>query len=191
MEIKQIALSATVYEPRLLPCSEFPKIVFLGRSNVGKSSLINTLLQRKGLAKTSQRPGKTISVNYYRVNDRFDLVDLPGYGYSRLPDADRLRVRKLIDGFFSVSRNIRLFCLLVDCRRGFQDTDLGNLETILEKKFPLLTILTKSDKLSFSKLKNQIIEFNKTYGLIVIPFSILSKMGHVEIWGRIDQALKE
>ena len=189
---KNVRLIGTFFKSEQLPSDRFPKIVLLGRSNVGKSSLINCLLNRRDLARTSSRPGKTLSINYFLINDQFILTDLPGYGYSRIPHSEQRRVARLIGDFFDrAAAGIKAVLLLVDARRGFLASDLEVLEKIMAKNFPILTILTKSDKLSYSQLRRCINEQKNNYGLNSIPFSIKTGIGRDEIWEHIVQAMKE
>lgn len=191
MIIQNARLLGTYFEPRQLPHDATPKIVLVGRSNVGKSSLINRLLNRRHLAKTSSTPGKTLSVNYYLVNERLILADLPGYGFARTTPTDRKRVEQLVTAFFAVAENVRLLLLLIDSRRGFLDSDREFLASVREADFPVLTILTKSDKLSTSQVTNQKRAIQKELGLDAIPFSIQSDKGSQETWLRIDETVKE
>ena len=124
MKIKDINLVKTVFSKGELINDNIAKIAFIGRSNVGKSSLINKVLGRKKLAKTSSTPGKTLSVNYYLINGEFYFVDLPGYGYAKISKKESLRVRSLVSFFFNTVRNIKLGVILIDSRRGFMDSDI-------------------------------------------------------------------
>jgi len=204
MNINKVELAGTFFTLEQLPADPRPKVLFFGRSNVGKSSLINALLGRR-LARTSSTPGKTLSVNYYSVGctpkgaSRVDctpkgglvFVDLPGYGYARVSKEETQRVRRLIAGFLERAARVRLAVLLVDSRHGFLPPDLDTLGQILEKKLPILTILTKSDKISLSEQRNLIAKLQKQFGLLAIPFSIKSPAGKDEIWTRIQEAIKE
>lgn len=190
-EAKQVILKESVYSPDQIVPNSLPKIVFTGRSNVGKSSLINSLLHRSQLARTSSRPGKTVGIFYYWVNELFYFVDLPGYGYARLDAGEKKRIQHLMQAFFEKSRQIRLICFLLDCRREISSSDSEILELFLQKNFPILTILTKGDKLSFSKLRNRQNYLKQQFGLKTVPFSSKSKIGRTEIWEYVCKALKE
>jgi GTP-binding protein len=190
MNIKKSELAGTFFTTSQLPADDRPKVLFFGRSNVGKSSLINALLERR-LARTSSTPGKTLSVNYYLVDQRLIFADLPGYGFAKVPKSEGERVRRLIAAFLEQAENVRLAALLVDSRRGFLPSDLDTLAQIVEKKIPILTILTKSDKLSFSKQRNLVAQLQKKFGLHAVPFSIQSPVGKNEIWKQIKEAMKE
>lgn len=200
MSMKKATVIGTFFSPSQLPDDSRPKILFFGRSNVGKSSLINRLLGHK-LAKTSSTPGKTMSINYYLIeyarqgaspgNDNLLFVDLPGYGYAKAAKSESERVKKLIAAFLQQVQSVRLVALLIDSRRGFLPHDLETLEQVLQKKFPVLTILTKSDKISFSEQKNLVTKLHKNFGLRAISFSIKSMAGTSEIWRYINEANKE
>ena len=191
MIIRSADLVKTVFVARELIQDNVPQIVFLGRSNVGKSSLINRLVNRKKLARTSSTPGKTLSVNYYRINDHFYLVDLPGYGYARVPKHESSRVKGLMDAFFKNNPRIRLVVHLIDSRRGYLDNDVEILEKILEGDYHLLTVLTKSDKLNSSALKRQIQSLIDRFGVRALPFSIKSESCRIDLANIIKAALKE
>lgn len=174
LKIKDIQLAATVFTVKNLIEDSLGKIVFIGRSNVGKSSFINKMINRKNFAKTSSTPGKTISINYYLINEMCYFVDLPGYGYARISKKERHRVRTLISTFFEKAENVKLVVILIDSRRGFMDSDIEILSKIINKGFRMLTILTKSDKLRNSELVIQKKNLQNKYGLNVIAFSIKS-----------------
>ena len=190
MNLKKTRLAGTFFNQSQLPADARPKILFFGRSNVGKSSLINTILEQK-LAKTSSTPGKTLSINYYLIDEKLLFADMPGYGFAKVAKTESARVRKLIADFLQAVENVRLAALLIDSRRGFLPKDLDTLEQIIQKKFPILTILTKSDKISYSEQKNLITQLHKNFGLHAISFSIKSITGKNEIWKYINEAIKE
>jgi GTP-binding protein len=138
------------------PQDELPEVAFAGRSNVGKSSLINRLVQRKKLARTSSSPGRTQQLNYYRVNDRIYFVDLPGYGYVRGGVDLRRAVGRLTEGYLGGRRQLRAVVLLIDVRRGPTELDLEMVGRLREKGRRFLLVLTKADKLSRSQLSRQL-----------------------------------
>ncbi len=193
MNIKKAELVGTYFNASQLPADVRPKILFFGRSNVGKSTLINSLLERR-LAKTSSTPGKTLSVNFYGIGHSpagpgIIFADLPGYGYARVSKGEAERVRRLIADFLARVENVRLAILLIDSRRGFLASDLETLAQIVEKNLRILTILTKSDKISFSQQRNLIAQLKNKFGLLAISFSIKSPAAKNEIWQRIQEAM--
>lgn len=190
MNLNKTKLAGTFFNQSQLPDDARPKILFFGRSNVGKSSLINKLLEQK-LAKTSSMPGKTLSINYYLIDEKLLFTDMPGYGFAKVVKTESVRVRKLIGDFLQQVKNVRLAILLIDSRRGFLPQDLDTLDQIMQKEFPVLTIMTKSDKISFSQQKNLVTQLHKNFGLHAISFSIKSPTGKNEIWKYINEALKE
>lgn len=133
-----------------------PEYAFIGRSNVGKSTLINMLTGRKGLAKTSQKPGKTQLLNYFNINDSFYIVDLPGYGYAKTPKNIREGFRKLIEGYILGSEDLTNLFILIDCRHEPQSIDIAFIEQMGEHGIPFSIVFTKSDKLSETKLRQNI-----------------------------------
>jgi len=191
LKITDCRLEHTVFTPAQLVETPLPKILFAGRSNVGKSTLINKLMGRKRLARTSSKPGKTISINYYRLNDSFYFVDLPGYGFARIPPTETQRVNRLMTAFFNHVQNAKLLVLLIDSRRGFLEADLQFISRTLDKKIKLLTVLTKSDKLSSSKLISQKQDLQNQFGLNVLSFTVKSSENAVEILKHINKALTE
>jgi len=174
LKIKDIQLAATVFSAKDLVEDFLGKIVFIGRSNVGKSSFINKMINRKNFARTSSKPGKTVSINYYLINKMVYFVDLPGYGYARISKRESQRVRTLISTFFEQVENVKLVVILLDSRRGFMDSDIEILSKIINKGFRMLTVLTKSDKLRNSDLVIQKNNLQNKYGLKVIAFSTKS-----------------
>jgi GTP-binding protein len=198
MKIKESRLERTAFTPKELLQDSSKKIIFIGRSNVGKSSLINKILGRKNLARTSSTPGKTLSVNYYNVkhivdgeDEEFLFVDLPGYGYARTSRTEIQRVKNLITAFFNTVKNARLVVLLVDSRRGFMDSDIEFISQIQDKNFKLLTVLTKSDKLRHSELLCQKKDLQHKFDLSVISFTIKSNDKKEEMLKLLNNALME
>lgn len=177
-----------------LPAASLPEIAFSGRSNVGKSSLINRLLNRKGLARTSATPGKTATINFYRL-DTLRLVDLPGYGYAKVSDSERRRWSELIEGYFDDDRDLRLVIQLWDIRHDPSKDDYQMLEYMLEREIPFILVLTKSDKLNKSERAKRLRAFDEILadleGVTVIPFSATNGEGADEIRSIIEQVTAE
>ena len=137
-----------------LPPSTLPEVAFAGRSNVGKSSLLNKLVGRKALARVSQKPGKTTTINFFATADA-RLVDLPGYGYAQVSKSERARWAELIEGYFNQERNFALVCSLIDIRHAASELDENMVRFLVEAELPFLVALTKGDKLSASKCHQQ------------------------------------
>lgn len=156
--------------------SNLPEICFCGRSNVGKSSLINKVLGRKSIARVSSKPGKTITINFYKV-DNIRLVDLPGYGYAKVNDAEKMRWSELMEGYFKSNRNIKMVFQLIDMRHPATDFDLWMLDFLTQMGYPYTVVLTKSDKLNKTETANRLSLINEELGDFatntqIIPFSV-------------------
>ena len=175
-----------------LPVAGLPEIAFAGRSNVGKSSLINRLVQRKKLARTSSTPGKTQQLNYYLANEQFYLVDLPGYGFVSGGVGLRSTLGKIVGRYISDRQELRAVLQLIDARHGPTELDLQMIEWLQEAQKPFLLVFTKADKLSRDKLKTQFgrLDSQKSLaGISFVSFSAVDGRGKDDIWGWIDDAL--
>lgn len=185
MNYNKVFYEASYGTSKQLPKSDLPEITFSGRSNVGKSSLMNKIFNRKSLVRVSSVPGKTITVNFFRVeNVRF--VDLPGYGYAKLPDKEKVRFADLMENYFNSSRDIRLVVQLVDMRHKPSNDDIGMISFLKENGFNFAVAMTKADKLNkteFAKQKESISALLADMGVDVpvIPFSAMNGMGVDEI----------
>ena len=171
--------------------SDLPEICFSGRSNVGKSSLINKVLNRKALARVSTKPGKTVTINFYRL-DALRLVDLPGYGYAKVPFSERNRWSELMEGYFKSRRNIRLVFQLVDMRHPATEFDLSMLDFLSQMEIPYAIILTKSDKLNKAQTAERLNLIREELGEYadnaeIIPFSALKGDGVEKIRSAIEK----
>lgn len=174
-----------------LPASDKAEIVFAGRSNVGKSSLLNRLFGRKNLARVSSVPGKTITINFYTV-DGYRFVDLPGYGYAKISKAEKDRFAELMEGYFTSSRNISLVVLLIDMRRPPTADDLNMISFLKANHIEFITVLTKADKLNKTAYKERCAAAPAEIGCdcCVIPFSALNGTGLDEIKDVIQKHLE-
>ena len=177
-----------------LEATDLPEICFCGRSNVGKSSLINRVLGRKSIARVSSKPGKTVTVNFYRVGD-FRLVDLPGYGYAKVPFSEKSRWAALMEGYFQSGRNIKMAFQLIDMRHPATEFDISMLDFMSQMGIPYTVILTKSDKLNktetqtrLSLIKEELGEFAD--GIQIIPFSAQNNDGVEKLREVIENSLK-
>ena len=190
MHIKQAVLETVCGITSVLPKNDLPEIAFLGKSNVGKSSLINTLMQRKSLARTSQAPGKTQTINYYKVNDSLCFVDLPGYGYAKVSQELRQKWGKMIERYITTSPTLKLICLLVDIRHEPTENDRLMYDWIKYHGYKVLLILTKADKLKRSVLNKHIKMIEKALKVadedMIVAFSSETKQGREEVYEIID-----
>ena len=175
-------------QPGSFPSGSLPEIAFLGRSNVGKSSLINALTGYKKLAFTSNTPGRTQTINFYRVDDKFFLVDLPGYGYARVPKGFTDQWKLLIDSYLSNRETLVLSCLIIDTRRGWMEKDLDLKRWLDHYCRPYLVVATKTDKLNQAEQERGLRAIRKE-GVEPLPFSALSGRGVREIWQAITKTL--
>jgi len=175
-------------QPDSFPSGSLPEIAFLGRSNVGKSSLINALTGYKKLAFTSNTPGRTQTINFYRVDDKFFLVDLPGYGYARVPKGFTDQWKLLIDSYLSNRETLVLSCLIIDTRRGWMEKDLDLKRWLDHYCRPYLVVATKTDKLNQAEQERGLRAIRKE-GVEPLPFSALSGRGVREIWQAITKTL--
>lgn len=186
-------IAMTVGDPNRFPRDPRPQIALSGRSNVGKSSLINTLLSRKSLARVSSSPGKTITINYYNVDKKLYLVDLPGYGYAKRPKDQKKVWSALTESYFldnPSSDALRLVLQLIDIRVGPTEDDILMMNWMLENHIPFTVVCTKADKLSKTQLANEINNLRENYfkevGIEPIPFSAVTREGKEILWKLIE-----
>jgi ribosome biogenesis GTP-binding protein YsxC/EngB len=177
------------------PSAKLPEFAFIGRSNVGKSSLINMLCNKTKLALTSSTPGKTILINYFTINNEFYFVDLPGYGYAKLPKKEKERISKMNTNYISKSKELELLFVLIDARHKIQDIDMEFLFNLGNAQIPFAIIFTKTDKMSKAQLERQIAENQKQileHWEEMPPYFIsssLTKYGKEEILNYINNVL--
>ena len=190
MKVTSVNLETVCGITSKLPENDKLEVAFAGRSNVGKSSLINALMNRKSYARTSQQPGKTQTINFYDINELLYFVDLPGYGYAKVSQDTVKKWGKMIDGYLHQSKVLRLVFLLVDIRHKPNQNDIQMYEWCVNYGFNPIIIATKSDKIKRSQLQKQIKQIKDALQVVdgtpVIPFSALNKSGRDEIWEYID-----
>lgn len=177
-----------------LPLSDLPELCFAGRSNVGKSSLINKILGRKSLARVSSTPGKTVTINFYRIGD-VRLADLPGYGYAKVSDDEKMRWAQLMEEYFTSGRDIRLVLQLIDMRHKASPDDIAMLELLDSVEMPYIIVLTKCDKLNKTEFNNRLKLFKEELGYLaedvpMIPFSALKGTGAEDVRAYITESLE-
>ena len=190
MKIKSAEFAASAVDGKSFPKDGLPEIALIGRSNVGKSSLINTLVNRRRLAHTSSTPGKTRTINFYRVNGEFYLVDLPGFGYAAVPRQEKLSWEKMIDGYLDARPVLRGALVILDARR-----EAGETEGLLYKwlgglNIPVATVFTKADKLSNNELASNMARLKKElHAAAPVPFSATTGLGKAALWKKIQEML--
>ena len=195
MIIKNVALENVCGITSKLPDNKYPEVAFAGKSNVGKSSLINALMNRKSLARTSAQPGKTQTINFYNVNDRIYFVDLPGYGYARANEEVKAKWGKMIEDYLHKSKQLKVVFLLIDIRHKPGENDCIMYDWILRQGYEPVIIATKLDKIKRSQIDKQKKLIREALGAsketIIIPFSAETKQGREEIYEIIDGYLPE
>ena len=196
INVNNSCIAMTVGNARQFPRDPRPEIALSGRSNVGKSSLINTMLGRKALARVSSTPGKTITINYYDIDRQMYLVDLPGYGYAKRSQESKRSWSSLTEDYFlknPSSDAIKLVIQLIDARVGPTEDDVMMINWLIEQDVPFVVVATKTDKLSKTELARQLDSFEEDYfkgtGIDVIPFSSVTRDGKDELWRRIFDSL--
>ncbi len=194
MVIKNVSLETVVGVTSKLPENPYPELAFAGRSNVGKSSLINALMNRKSLARTSSQPGKTQTINFYNINSELYFVDLPGYGYAKVSKAEKAKWGKMIEKYLHGSKQLKAVFLLVDIRHAPSANDIEMFDWIGRNGFVPILIATKLDKINRSQKEKCLQLIRTTLGVKadhpVIPFSAQTKQGREEIYETIDQILE-
>lgn len=192
MKIISVDMNMSAVSKNQYPSEGLPQIAFVGRSNVGKSSLINTLLNRKKIARVSQTPGKTRTINFYEINKQFYFVDLPGYGYAKLSKQEKSNWASIMEEYFVYARDLKHVFVLVDSRHEPKPDDIQMVEYINHYNIPLSIIATKSDKLSRSNQIKSINEISKTLKVNknnIFMISSLKKTGQEEIMQFVEQII--
>ena len=194
MKIKNVELEIVCGITSKLPETDKVEIAFAGKSNVGKSSLINALMNRKALARTSATPGKTQTINFYNVNDVMYLVDLPGYGYAKVSEQEKIKWGQLIERYLNTSKQLKAVFLLIDIRHDPSANDKMMYEWIVSQGYHPIIIATKLDKLKRSQVAKHVKMIKEGLkllpGTVVIPFSAETKQGREEIWELMDTYLE-
>ena len=190
MVIKNVSLDIVCGITSKLPDTNRPEVAFAGKSNVGKSSLINALMNRKALARTSAQPGKTQTINFYNINDAMYLVDLPGYGYAKASEEVKAKWGKMIENYLHTSKQLKAVFLLIDIRHDPSANDRMMYEWMVYQGFAPIIIATKLDKIKRSQIQKNVKAIreglNVQPGTTIIPFSAETKQGRDEIWKLID-----
>ncbi len=190
MVIKNVSLETVCGITSVLPENDKPEVAFAGKSNVGKSSLINALMNRKALARTSSQPGKTQTINFYNINDVMYCVDLPGYGYAKVSESTKEKWGKMIERYLRKSKQLKQVFLLIDIRHEPSANDRNMYEWIIYNGYEPIIIATKLDKLKRSQVSKHVKMIREGLGMkkesMLIPFSSETKQGLDELWAVID-----
>lgn len=194
--LNNLRLIISASSPTQFPREGKPQIAFSGRSNVGKSSLINTLLGRKAFARVSSAPGKTVTVNFFDVDGKLIFVDLPGYGYAKRSKEEQAVFSRVTDGYFTNNPTfdrLRLVLQLVDVRTGPTDDDLSMIQFLVDSEIPFVVVATKADKLSRTALDKALADMKEEYfsevDITLIPFSSETRFGRDTLWNEIYRVL--
>ena len=191
MLIKKPVLTVSAVSPKQYPKDDLPEIVLVGKSNVGKSSFINTLVNRKKLARTSSEPGKTRQINFYNMDNKFYLVDLPGYGYSKMSKQEQEKVGNFIEEYLQKSKNIALIVFLLDIRHEPTANDKLMYDYIFKTNLPCLIIANKADKIAVTKVDSAVNSLqeilNPLKDIVFLPFSSERKIYTDDVWNILKQ----
>ncbi len=194
MIIKNPRIEVSAVSEKQYPKTDVPEIVLVGKSNVGKSSFINTMINRKNLARTSSEPGKTRQINFYNMDNNFYFVDLPGYGYSKMSKEEQVKVGEFIEHYLQTRKQIALIIFLIDIRHSPTSNDIMMYDYIINTGFPCLILANKADKLAPTKVEKAVIdlqnELNPLKDLKFLPFSAEKKIYTEAVWKEIEEKLK-
>ena len=193
MQVKNPMFEISAVSPAQYPKNDLPQIVLVGKSNVGKSSFINTMVNRKKLARTSSEPGKTRQINFYNIDNSFYFVDLPGYGYSKMSKQEQIKVGSFIEQYLNKSQNIALIVFLIDIRHNPSENDKLMYRYIIDSQKPCIIVTSKADKIAVTKVEAQVKmlqdELNPLKDLTFIPFSSERKIYTEKAWEEIEKYL--
>ena len=194
MIIKNPKFEISAVSPKQYPKDGLPEIVLAGKSNVGKSSFINTMINRKALARTSSQPGKTRQINFYNIDKKFHFVDLPGFGYSKMSKAEQEKVGKFIEEYLFNRKSVSLIILLIDIRHAPGANDILMFNYIRSIGMPYLIIANKADKIASTKVPAYVEDLRKSLQAnendIILPFSSEKKIYTEDVWSKIAQFIK-
>ena len=193
MIIKEPKFEISAVKPSQYPNNDLPQIVLVGKSNVGKSSFINSMLNRKKLARTSSEPGKTRQINFYNIDDNFYFVDLPGYGYSKMSKQEQIKVGNFIEEYLSTCKKISLIIFLIDIRHSPTENDRLMYQYIINTNIPCLIIANKADKIAITKVDGEVAnlqeELNPLKDLTFMPYSSERKIYSENVWDFVEKCI--
>ena len=190
MIIKNPQFEISAVKPAQYPKNDLPQIVLVGKSNVGKSSFINTMINRKALARTSNTPGKTRQINFYNIDSKFYFVDLPGYGYSKLSKEEQVNMGRFIEDYLEKCQNISLIVLLLDIRHNPTADDVHMLNYIKKTNLPFMLVANKADKIAVTKVDNELDKIKEFLGIsftTLLPFSAERKIYSEAVWDEVEK----
>ena len=194
MIVKNPKFEISAVKPAQYPQNELPQIVLVGKSNVGKSSFINSMLNRKKLARTSSEPGKTRQINFYNIDEKFYFVDLPGYGYSKMSKVEQVKVNGFIDEYLHIRKNIALIILLIDIRHEPGSNDKMMYDYIIRSGLPFIVITSKADKIAVTKVDSAVDSIqsilNPIKDFTFLPFSAERKIYTDKVWDVLEEILE-
>ena len=195
MNVKNPKFEISAVSPKQYPKNDLPQIVLVGKSNVGKSSFINTMINRKLLARTSSEPGKTRQINFYNIDETFYFVDLPGYGYSKMSKQEQDKVGSFIEQYLVKSKNITLVIFLIDIRHNPTENDRLMYDYIIRSGLPFIILANKADKIAPTKVEETVKDLQKQINPIgdstMLPFSAEKKIYTEDVWKIIDEYIKQ
>jgi GTP-binding protein len=195
VDINKSRYELTAVKPDQYPGTVIPEIALVGRSNVGKSSIINTLLNRRGLARISSEPGKTRGINFYNIDDTAYFVDLPGYGFAKVSNEEKAKWGRMIETYLNSRKQLKMVLMLVDIRHQPTADDRMMYDWIAEKSLTHLVIATKTDKISRGQIQGRLSDIRKTLeikaGAGLIAYSSETRQGRDQVWKEIEQAVME
>lgn len=190
MLVKNPKFEISAVSKKQYPKGNIPEIVLVGKSNVGKSSFVNTMVNRKNLARTSNTPGKTRQINFYNIDDKFYFVDLPGYGFSKMSKKEKIISGKYIEEYLEQGKNVLLIILLLDIRHKPTEDDFLMYDYILKSNLPLIILTNKADKIAITKVDNEVNRIKEILGIsysTILPFSSERKIYVDKVWNEIEK----
>ena len=190
MIVKNPRFEISAVNPKQYPTNDLPEIVLVGKSNVGKSSFINTMVNRKKLARTSSEPGKTRQINFYNVDDKFYFVDLPGYGYSKMSKQEQEKVGNFTENYLVNRNTINLIIFLIDIRHNPTENDILMYDYVMRSNLPFIVLANKADKIAPTKVNSYIENLKKELGIsfsTILPFSSEKKNYTDDVWNKIEE----
>jgi len=190
MQVKNPKFEISAVSEKQYPSNNLPEIVLVGKSNVGKSSFINTMVNRKSLARTSSEPGKTRQINFYNVDDKFYFVDLPGYGYSKMSKQEQEKVGNFTENYLVNRNTINLIIFLIDIRHNPTENDILMYDYVMRSNLPFIVLANKADKIAPTKVNSYIENLKKELGIsfsTILPFSSEKKNYTDDVWNKIEE----